>query len=290
MPTDASISPRYNSNAVSQFVKNSQKWCFHSKTPYSDTIPGYHSNYGYNGMAISNVTDIVNWGDTKYITEMNAACGYNHSLSSIPNSWGNWENLKTTEFMFGQCGSLTSIPYTWEGLDNVTSTTSMFYSCSSLKYIPTSWEHLENLKDAKQMFIFCKSLTDIPTSWEGLNNVSSTNSMFVSAQSLTGIPQSWAGLDNLEDAASMFNSCSSLAQINLSDLLTKAPKLKNIACMFLGTKIKDKDGVSAFIDACKANRYLSAASAHSACFYNTPVATYFDPVDYPDWFKEEPTT
>ena len=158
----------------------------------------------------------------------------------------------------------------------------------SLKYIPASWEHLGNLKDARQMFIFCNSLVDIPNSWQGLNNVSSTNSMFVSAQSLTGIPQSWAGLDNLEDAGSMFNSCSSLAQINLSDLLTKAPKLKNIACMFLGTKIDDKNMVSAFIDACRANSYLREVSAHSACFYNTPVANYFPIADYPDWFKEEP--
>ena len=288
LPTTASISPRYNSYAVSQFVKNSQKWCFHSKTPYSNTIPGYHSNYGYNGMSISNATEIINWGDTKYITEMNAGCAYNHTLSSIPNLWGNWENLKTTEYMFGQCYDLTTLPYTWEGLDNVTSTTSMFNYCSSLKYIPTSWEHLNNLKDAKQMFIFCNALEDIPTSWDGLNNVSSTNSMFVSAQSLTGIPQSWAGLDNLEDATSMFNSCSSLEQINLSDLLTKAPKLKNIACMFLGTKINDVNGVSAFIDACRANRYLSAVSAHSACFYNTPVASNFSLTDYPDWFKEFP--
>lgn len=84
----------------------------------------------------------------------------------------------------------------------------------------------------------------------------------------------------------MFYNCSSLSEINLSDLLTKAPKLKNIARMFLGTKINDKDGVSAFIDACRANSYLSAASAHSACFYNTPVSAYFNVADYPDWFNE----
>lgn len=84
----------------------------------------------------------------------------------------------------------------------------------------------------------------------------------------------------------MFYNCSSLSAINLSDLLTKAPKLKNIARMFLGTKINDKDGVSAFIDACRANSYLSAVSAHSACFYNTPVSAYFNVADYPDWFNE----
>lgn len=262
LPTSASISPRYNSSAVSQFVKNNQKWCFHSKTPYSDTIQGYNNFYGYNGMTFTNVTNIVNWGDTKYITEMRAACSDNHSLSSIPNNWGNWENLKSTEYMFGKCESLTTIPYTWEGFDNVTSTNSMFHSCSSLE--------------------------DIPTSWEGLNNVSSTKSMFLSAQSLTGIPQSWAGLDNLEDANSMFYGCSSLEQINLSDLLEKAPKLKNISRMFFGTKINDVNGVSAFIDACMANSYLSAVSAHSACFYNTPVSSHFSLIDYPDWFKEEP--
>ena len=155
LPTTASISPRYNSYAVSQFVKNSQKWCFHSKTPYSNTIPDYHSNYGYNGMTISNATDIISWGDTKYITEMNAGCAYNHSLSSIPNYWGNWENLKTTEYMFGQCYDLTAIPYTWEGLDNVSSTNSMFVSAQSLTDIPQSWAGLDNLEDAGSMFNSC---------------------------------------------------------------------------------------------------------------------------------------
>ena len=58
--------------------------------------------------------------------------------------------------------------------------------------------------------------------------------------------------------------------------------------MFFGTKINDVNGVSAFIDACMSNSYLSAVSAHSACFYNTPVSSHFSLIDYPDWFKEEP--
>ena len=233
-PQTASISPRYNSSAVSQFEKNSQKWCFHSKTPYSNTIPGYNESYGYNGMSITDATEIVSWGDTKYITNMDGACNYNHGLTAIPDSWGNWENLKSTNAMFINCDSLTTIPTSWDGLNNVSASNSMFQSCSSLKSIPTSWD----------------------------------------------------GLDNLEHAHSMFYNCSSLSEINLSDLLTKAPKLKNIARMFLGTKINDKDGVSAFIDACRANSYLSAVSAHSACFYNTPVSAYFNVADYPDWFNE----
>ena len=259
-PQTASISPRYNPSAVSQFEKDSQKWCFHSKTPYSNTIPGYHDSYGYDGMSITNATEIVNWGDTKYITEMAGACTDNHDLTAIPDSWGNWENLKSTDAMFINCYSLTTIPTSWDGLNNVSSSNSMFQSCSSLK--------------------------SIPTSWDGLNNVSSSNSMFQSCSSLKSIPTSWDGLDNLKDAHSMFYNCSSLSAINLSDLLTKAPKLKNIARMFLGTKINDKDGVSAFIDACRANSYLSAVSAHSACFYNTPVSAYFNVADYPDWFNE----
>ena len=233
-PQTASISPRYNPSAVSQFKKDSQKWCFHSKTPYSNTIPGYNESYGYDGMSITDATEVVNWGDTKYITGMAGACTNNHDLTAIPDSWGNWENLKTTDAMFINCDSLTTIPHTWAGLNSVSSTAGMFRSCSSLKSIPTSWE----------------------------------------------------GLDNLERAYDMFYNCSSLSEINLSDLLTKAPKLKNIARMFLGTKINDKDGVSAFIDACRANSYLSAVSAHSACFYNTPVSAYFNVADYPDWFNE----
>ena len=233
-PQTASISPRYNPSAVSQFKKDSQKWCFHSKTPYSNTIPGYNESYGYDGMSITDATEVVNWGDTKYITGMAGACTNNHDLTAIPDSWGNWENLKTTDAMFINCDSLTTIPHTWAGLNSVSSTAGMFRSCSSLKSIPTSWE----------------------------------------------------GLDNLERAYDMFYNCSSLSEINLSDLLTKAPKLKNIERMFLGTKINDKDGVSAFIDACRANSYLSAVSAHSACFYNTPVSAYFNVADYPDWFNE----
>ena len=233
-PQTASISPRYNPSAVSQFKKDSQKWCFHSKTPYSNTIPGYNDSYGYDGMSFTDATEIVSWGDTKYITNMNGSCFGSQNLTAIPDSWGNWENLKSAGSMFANCYSLTAIP--------------------------TSWGNLENLKSTYGMFANCYSLTAIPTSWDNL--------------------------DNLEDANSMFYNCSSLSAINLSDLLTKAPKLKNIARMFLGTKINDKDGVSAFIDACRANSYLSAVSAHSACFYNTPVSAYFNVADYPDWFNE----
>lgn len=285
LPTAAEVSPRYNTNSPKTFVKNNKLYFFHSKTPYDPSIPGYNKEYGYNGMTIYNATEIFNWGDVKYITEMNAACAFNHDLSAIPAYWGNWENLKTTEFMFGQDYALTGIPTSWNGLNNVTSTSSMFYNASSLQSIPTSWSGLENVLNAKQMFIFCNSIRDIPSSWEGLNNVSSTSDMFLSAGALTGIPQSWSGLDNLENATSMFNNCTALTNVNLSDLLTCAPNLKNISGMFWKTNINNVTGISAFIDACMNNTYLSATSAHLACFAETPAATAFNVADYPGWFN-----
>lgn len=255
-PNTAKITPRYASNALVPYYTvgyagtPQQFGYFHSDVKYSQ-----YPNYGYAGFDISHsTTKIAQWGDVKYIENMDGACDVN-VLTTIPSAWGNWQNLtgmnrtfadagltgipssweglgnvKNLYSTFTYCKSLTSIPSSWVGLNSVSSMSDAFGNCSSLQKIPNSWEGISTVKNMSHAFGDC-NITSIPNSWNGLSNVSSTNSMFRNNHNITTIPTTWEGLDSLADAGSMFSGCTDITNIP-TDLFEKCPNLSNMQSMF----------------------------------------------------------
>lgn len=181
--TSPGIIARYASKALQhrRLANGNSTWeFFHSTEPFSA-----HPNYGYAGFyATDAVTDIIKWGDVKYIDQLNGALNVT-SLSSIPDEWGTWDSLTGLEATFQKTG-LTKIPESWSGLGNVKSMLSTFESAHDLSAIPNSWSGLDSLQNTYKMFKDCYKLSSTPTDlFEECPNLINMSQMFMNCSALT---------------------------------------------------------------------------------------------------------
>lgn len=96
-------------------------------------------------------------------------------------NYGDTSNVLEMEFMFNYCTNLTSVPLL--NTEKVTSMRGMFYGCTNLINIPLY--DTSNVKDMNSIFAMCNKLTTIPSF--DVSNVNTFNSAFSQCSNLKSI-------------------------------------------------------------------------------------------------------